>query len=139
MRLLWHTIRWLPAICLLLAVSGCKTTDRAVEVRTEYRTATHRDSVHIDCTDTVYIVERGDTVRITEVKTLREIKYQLLRDTIMVTDTVKIEKVTGFNSSDNEGKIVKMKANRWKWFFAGFGVCFLIIFAAIIVKKIYFR
>lgn len=132
MNRLSHIIRLLS---LALAVSGCRSAEKSVEVRAEYRTALQRDSIRVDCTDTIYLVERGDTVRVTEIKVFRETRYQMLRDTIRTTDTIVKEKVTSVVPSDTECRIVKMKANRWKWFAAGFGLCFLFIFAAVLIKK----
>lgn len=122
--------RWLPA--LLLLVSGCRT-ERSASVRTEYVRVYERDSVYVDCTDTLYVVERGDTVRITETKTVREWRYKVLRDTARITDTVRVEVRTGA-AADNP-----KPCNRWKFFVAGAASAILFIFAARILVKVYLK
>ena len=122
--------RWLPA--LLLLVSGCRT-EREAQVHTEYVRVYERDSVYVDCTDTLYVVECGDTVRITETKTVREWRYKVLRDTAMVTDTVRVEVRTGA-AADNP-----KPCHRWKFFAGGFLSAILIIFAARILVKVYLK
>lgn len=111
-----------------------------MEVRTEYRTEVVRDSVWIDRTDTVRIVERGDTVKVEQVRYVREYKYLMMHDTVMKRDTLTVEKVTtSVAAVPADAKVYKMKANRWKWFGAGFGVCFILIFAARILIRIYLK
>lgn len=80
--------------------------------------------MYIDCTDTLYVVERGDTVRITETKTVREYRYKVLRDTAIVTDTVMVEIKTGAAADRPK------KCHRFKFFACGFLFSILIIFAA---------
>ena len=102
-------------------------------MRTEYVAVYERDSVYVDCTDTLYVVERGDTVRITETKTVREWRYKVLRDTAMVTDTVRVEVRMGA-AADNQ-----KPCNRWNFFAGGFLSAILIIFAARILVKVYLK
>lgn len=92
-----------------------------------------RDSVYVDCTDTLYVVERGDTVRVTEIKTVREWRYKVLRDTAMVTDTVRVEVKTG------EAAASPKPCRRWKFFAAGAACAILFIFAARIFVKVYLK
>ena len=130
----WHTIR----VCILTAltaasVSACRTVERAAEVRTEYRTVYQRDSIWVDCTDTLYVVERGDTVRITETKTVREYRYKVLMDTVAVTDTVTVYK----ERMGAAAAVGTKKIKRWPWFVAGFACGVFIIFAARILVRIY--
>lgn len=112
---------WLPA--LLLLASSCRT-EKAVRVSTQYVRVYERDSVYIDCTDTLYVVERGDTVRITETKTVREYRYKILRDTAIVTDTVRVEVRTGVAAERPK------PCRRLFFFIAGAATSILIIFAA---------
>lgn len=130
------TRRWIlfPATLLLLAVSGC-TSVREAHSRVEYVSVYERDSVWVDCTDTLYVFERGDTVRIVETKTVKEYRYKILTDTAHVTDTVTVEKVTTLRSPDAAVR----KVRRWPWFCAGFISAVLIIFAIRIVLKIYLK
>lgn len=109
--------------------------ERAAEVRTEYRTVYQRDSIWVDCTDTLYIVEKGDTVRITETKTVREYRYKVLLDTVAVTDTVTVYRERTGAAAENGTK----KTKRWPWFVAGFACGIFIIFAARILIRIYLR
>lgn len=95
-----------------------------MRVSTQYVRVYERDSVYVDCTDTLYVVERGDTVRITETKTVREYRYRILRDTAIVTDTVAVEVRTGAAADSPK------KCHRWKFFIAGAVTAILIIFAA---------
>ena len=104
-----------------------------MRVSTQYMRVYELDSVYIDCTDTLYVVERGDTVRITETKTVREYRYRILRDTAIVTDTVAVEVRTGA-AADNP-----KKCHRWKFFAGGFLSAILIIFAAKLIIWIYTR
>lgn len=90
-----------------------------------------RDSVYIDCTDTLYVVERGDTVRITETKTVREYRYKVLRDTAIVTDTVMVEIKTGAAAARQK------KCHRFNFFACGFLSSIFIIFAAKSLIRIY--
>lgn len=95
-----------------------------MRVSTQYVRVYERDSVYIDCTDTLYVVERGDTVRITETKTVREYRYRIMRDTAIVKDTVAVEVRTGAAADSPK------KCHGWKFFIAGAVTAILIIFAA---------
>ena len=95
-----------------------------MRVSTQYVRVYERDSVYIDCTDTLYVVERGDTVRITETKTVREYRCRIMRDTAIVKDTVAVEVRTGAAADRPK------KCHRWKFFVAGAVTAILIIFAA---------
>ena len=130
------TRKWIlfPATLLLLAVSGC-TSVREAHSRVEYISVYERDSVWVDCTDTLYIFERGDTVRIVETKTVKEYRYKILKDTARVTDTVTVEKVTTLRSPE----AAQRKVRRWLWFCAGFFTAVLIIFAIRILIRIYLK
>lgn len=123
-----------PATLLLLAVSGCSSV-REAHSRVEYLSVYERDSVWVDCTDTLYVFERGDTVRIVETKTVKEYRYKVLKDTARVTDTVTVEKVTTLRSPE----AAQRKVRRCPWFCAGFFTALLIIFAARILIKIYLK
>ena len=104
-----------------------------MRVSTQYVRVYERDSVYIDCTDTLYVVERGDTVRITETKTVREYRYKIIRDTAIVTDTVAVIVRTGAAADSPK------KCHRWKFFVAGAVTAILIIFAAKILISVYFK
>lgn len=104
-----------------------------MRVSTQYVRVYERDSVYIDCTDTLYVVERGDTVRITETKTVREYRYKILRDTAIVTDTVVVMVRTGAAADSPK------KCHRWNFFAGGFLCAILIIFAAKILISVYFK
>lgn len=121
-----------PATLLLLAVSGC-TSVREAHSRVEYVSVYERDSIWIDCTDTLYVFERGDTVRIVKTKTVKEYRYKVLKDTARVTDTVTVEKVTTLRSPGAAHR----KVRRWPWFCAGLITAVFVIFAVGIIIRIY--
>lgn len=95
-----------------------------MHVRTQYVRVYERDSIYVDCTDTLYVVERGDTVKVTEIKTVREWRYKVLRDTARVTDTVAVMVRTGAAADSPK------PCHRWKFFAGGVLCAILIIFAA---------
>ena len=136
-----HTVRalrwrplWLAAVSVLL-LSGCRTVKEAA-VRTEYVKVYQRDSVFVDCTDTLYVEAKGDTVRIREKITEREYHYTVFRDTLRSCDTLRyVEKVTVHRSPE----AAQRKVRRWPWFCAGFFSAVLIIFAARILIRIYLK
>lgn len=116
----------------LLLVSGCRT-EKEARLHTEYVAVYERDSVYVDCTDTLYVVERGDTVRIMETKTVKEWRYKVLRDTARITDTVTVEIRTAA-AADNP-----KPCKRWKFFVAGAACAVFFIFAVRIIIKIYLK
>ena len=128
----WRTTwRWLP-IWPLLAVSlcCCRVAERSAQVRTEYVYKYQRDSVYIDCTDTVFVQKDGDTVRILEKRTEREYYYTIYRDTLRNSDTLVVERV----KVERE----KAKKNGGKMFVFGLLSSLFLIFAAKITIK-YFK
>ena len=104
-----------------------------MHVSTQYVRVYERDSIYVDCTDTLYVVERGDTVRVTEIKNVREWRYKVLRDTARVTDTVRVEVRTGAAAASPK------PCPRWKFFAGGFLSAIFIIFAARILVKVYLK
>lgn len=130
----WLTItRAWPLLLLALAVSfaACKTQEKAV--RTEYRYIHTHDSVRVEKWDTVRIEVKGDTVRIFEKLHEREYFSTIYRDTLRMSDTLRIEKTT-VAATGNEKPI-----KRWRWFLFGAILSFIVIFAARILIKIYFK
>ena len=125
-------LRLIISLIPFLIVSGCRT-EKEARLHTEYVKVYERDSVYVDCTDTLYVVERGDTVRITETKTVKEWRYKVLRDTARITDTVTVEILTAA-AADNP-----KPCKRWKFFVAGAACAILIIFAAKIIIRIYLK
>ena len=125
-------LRLIISLIPFLLVSGCRT-EKEARLHTEYVKVYERDSVYVDCTDTLYIVERGDTVRIMETKTVKEWRYKVLRDTARITDTVTVEIRTAA-AADNP-----KPCKRWKFFVAGAACAILIIFAAKIIIRIYLK
>lgn len=125
----WRTIwRWLPLPLLLaVSVSSCRVAERTAQVRTEYVYKYQRDSVYIDCTDTVFVVQRGDTVTILEKRTEREYYYTIYRDTLRTSDTLIVEKVR----VERE----KAKKNGGKMFLFGLLSALFVIFAAKLVVR----
>lgn len=130
----WLTItRAWPLLLLALAVSfaACKTQEKAV--RTEYRYIHTHDSVRVEKWDTVRVEIRGDTVRIFEKLHEREVFSTIYRDTLRMSDTLRIERTTV--SAANSEKPIK----RWRWFLFGAILSFIVIFAARLIIKIYFK
>ena len=101
-------------------------------MRTEYVKVYQHDSVFVDCTDTLYVELRGDTVRIREKVTEREYHYTVFRDTLRSCDTLRyVEKVAVQSECP--------KVRRLPWFLAGLCIGILVIFAARILIKIYLK
>lgn len=133
MRLLSTTTRAWPLLLCLLAVSlsACKTQEKAV--RTEYRYIHTHDSVRVEKWDTVRVEIKGDTVRIFEKLHEREYFSTIYRDTLRMSDTLRIERTT-VAATGNEKPI-----KRWRWFLFGAVLSFIVIFAARILIKIYLK
>ena len=76
-------------LLFLTIVISCKTTTKVVEIpvetiKTEYIEQIKYDSIYHK--DSIYIIQKGDTIYNNKVQYLY--KYKYLRDTINVTDTV---------------------------------------------------
>lgn len=104
-------------------------------MRTEYVNVYQRDSVHVDCTDTLFVEKNGDTVRILEKITEKEYHYTIYRDTLRSRDTLIVkEKVTAATEGTN-----MRKPKRWAWFLIGFFAGIIVIFAVRIIIKMYLK
>ena len=73
----------------LIIVISCKTTTKVVEIpvetiKTEYIEQVKYDSIYSK--DSIYIMQKGDTIYNNKVQYLY--KYKYLRDTINITDTI---------------------------------------------------
>ena len=88
-----HTKRIILKILFLLLFStiviSCKTTTKVVEIpvetiKTEYIEQVKYDSIYSK--DSIYIMQKGDTIYNNKVQYLY--KYKYLRDTINITDTI---------------------------------------------------
>lgn len=122
------------ALLLSASVSGCRTVKSVESVKTEHAAVYKTDSVWINTTDTLRVFVMGDTVRIFEKQTLTERYYTFYRDTLRTSDTLRVEKVVQVPQI-RESKPVKW----WRWFFAGFCVGIIVIFAVRIIMKIYLK
>ena len=76
-------------LLFLTIVISCKTTTKVVEIpvetiKTEYIEQVKYDSIYSK--DSIYIIQKGDTIYNNKVQYLY--KYKYLRDTINVTDTI---------------------------------------------------
>ena len=76
-------------LLFLTIVISCKTTTKVVEIpvetiKTEYVEQIKYDSIYHK--DSIYIMQKGDTIYNNKVQYLY--KYKYLRDTINVTDTI---------------------------------------------------
>ena len=123
-------------IPLLLLVSGCRSVRETTKVRTEYVNVYQRDSVRVDCTDTLFVEKNGDTVRILEKITKKEYHYTVYRDTLRSRDTLVVEKkVTAAAAADG----VTRKPRRFMWFFIGICAGIVLVFAIKILLKIFLK
>ena len=76
-------------LLFLIIVISCKTTTKVVEIpvetiKTEYIEQVKYDSIYSK--DSIYIMQKGDTIYNNKVQYLY--KYKYLRDTINITDTI---------------------------------------------------
>lgn len=76
-------------LLFLTTIISCKTTTKIVEVpvetiKTEYIEQIKYDSIYSK--DSIYIIQKGDTIYNNKVQYLY--KYKYLRDTINITDTI---------------------------------------------------
>ena len=76
-------------LLFLTIVISCKTTTKVVEIpvetiKTEYIEQIKYDSIYSK--DSIYIIQKGDTIYNNKVQYLY--KYKYLRDTINITDTI---------------------------------------------------
>ena len=76
-------------LLFLTIVISCKTTTKVVEIpvetiKTEYIEQVKYDSIYHK--DSIYIIQKGDTIYNNKVQYLY--KYKYLRDTINITDTI---------------------------------------------------
>ena len=76
-------------LLFLTIVISCKTTTKVVEIpvetiKTEYIEQVKYDSIY--SRDSIYIMQKGDTIYNNKVQYLY--KYKYLRDTINITDTI---------------------------------------------------
>lgn len=90
MKKLFLTI--LTALLLAIFASSCRQVQQVT--KTEYRHIVQHDSIWRDCTDTIFIEKSGDTVCIFEKKTEKEYYYTYFRDTLRLSDTLRIERTT---------------------------------------------
>ena len=82
-------LKTLFLLLFLITMISCKTTTKIVEVpvetiKTEYIEQVKYDSIYSK--DSIYIIQKGDTIYNNKVQYLY--KYKYLRDTINITDTV---------------------------------------------------
>lgn len=100
MKKLFATI--LTALLLAIFESSCRQVQQVT--KTEYRYIVQHDSIWRDCTDTILIEKSGDTVRIFEKKTEKEYYFTYFRDTLRLSDTLKIERTTVKREPKKSGK-----------------------------------
>lgn len=92
----------LTALLLAIFASSCRQVQQVT--KTEYRYIVQHDSIWRDCTDTILIEKSGDTVRIFEKKTEKEYYYTYFRDTLRLSDTLRIERTTVQSEPKKGGK-----------------------------------
>lgn len=118
---------------LIVVVANSCRTAKELQVRTEYQTIYQRDSIFVDCTDSVFIFQKGDTVYIKEKQTFEKYFYTIYCDTLRQSDTIK-EVKTYIAAAEPE-----RKKNGWKWFVAGACLSVFLIFAVKLILKIYLK
>lgn len=119
-------------ILAAVAANSCRTAKES-QVRTEYQTIYQRDSIFVDCTDSVFILQKGDTIFVKEKQTIEKYFYTIYRDTLRQSDTIR-EVKTFIAAAEPE-----RKKNGWKWFLAGACLSVFIIFAVKLIVKIYLK
>ena len=82
-------LKMLFFLLFLTIVISCKTTTKVVEIpvetiKTEYIEQVKYDSIYHK--DSIYIMQKGDTIYNNKIQYLY--KYKYLRDTINITDTI---------------------------------------------------
>ena len=82
-------LKTLFLLLFLTTIISCKTTTKIVEVpvetiKTEYIEQIKYDSIYSK--DSIYIIQKGDTIYNNKIQYLY--KYKYLRDTINITDTI---------------------------------------------------
>lgn len=82
-------LKTLFLLLFLTTIISCKTTTKIVEVpvetiKTEYVEQVKYDSIYSK--DSIYVIQKGDTIYNNKVQYLY--KYKYLRDTINITDTI---------------------------------------------------
>ena len=92
----------LNALLLAIFASSCRQVQQVT--KTEYRYIVQHDSIWRDCTDTILIEKSGDTVHIFEKKTEKEYYYTFFRDTLRLSDTLRIERTTVDSEPKKSGK-----------------------------------
>lgn len=116
----------LVILSILLMLSGCRTHE-VVSVRHHFSHST--DSVYIECTDSVFVLLAGDTVRIREVERRVEYRLKYISDTIVSTDTVRVAAMNGEKKT-----LAKTRKN---YYIFGLICGIIIIFAlSLLTKKI---
>ena len=85
-RIILKILFFLPFLTIVIS---CKTTTKVVEIpvetiKTEYIEQIKYDSIYHK--DSIYIMQKGDTIYNNKVQYLY--KYKYLRDTINITDTI---------------------------------------------------
>lgn len=87
--------RLLTIIAILCGVifGGCRYTRDAARVEYIYKSV--NDSIYILLTDTVIIDARADTIRIREKITETRTRDRVHRDTVKISDTVRISEAAG--------------------------------------------
>jgi hypothetical protein len=130
-------------ILLLFLLTGCRTVRETQSTRDDRRQATatiaatvRTDSVNIYRHDSIYVLQRGDTMFIDRWHTLTAYRDRLRTDTLRTIDSVRVEVVKEVE------RVVQLSA--WSSFFATVGRIFVgILFGALlfliflIVKKIW--
>ena len=129
-RLLLILITAMAVIAALVFMGGCSPKVITVpEVHTEYVYRDRVDSLTLH--DSVYIKEyvKGDTVRIVEYRYRDRFQYVYSVDTVMVADTVQVERETVVVQYEN-------KLRKWQKSLIGWGLFCLLCLVGYIFLRI---
>lgn len=114
----------LVILSMLLLLAGCRTHE-VVSVRHHFSHTT--DSVYVECTDSVFVLLAGDTVRIREVERRVEYRLKYIADTIVSTDTVRV--------AIGNGEKKTLAKTRKNYFIFGLICGIIAIFAFVMLLK----
>lgn len=123
------------ALVIILCMAGC--SPRIVEsVRTEYVYSERVDTTFQK--DSVFLKEyvKGDTVRIIEYRDRYKYQYRMIRDTVAVHDTTRVETLKEVKVEKPLSAWKSAKLGAFWWLVAALGVALLWIFRKPIIKII---
>lgn len=132
MKRLWRLIL---VIVIIINSGGCYSYKENKRATTQYYKVEKFDSIFVRVADTLFVFQRGDTVRVFEKSVVFKDNYRIKRDTMNKCDTIIIKEKT--NVSDGRENFSKKK-NKIYYFFILI-ISILLIFAIKICKKFFLK